>query len=108
MLEYNQTRGVGTIPPRHSRRPAGSRIAPDAQPELFDEERETDFRPSMDSVREHLQLILAETRASQSLPRSRTNLYHTIFPQMTLWLPDEEAAQLLFEFEAQMERLKAA
>jgi hypothetical protein len=59
-------------------------------------------------VREHLQLILAETKAAQSLPRNRVSLYRTIFPQMTLWLPEEEAAQLRFEFEAEMERLKAA
>jgi hypothetical protein len=35
-------------------------------------------------------------------------LYRTIFPQMTNWLPDEEAAQLRFEFEAQLARLNAA
>jgi hypothetical protein len=84
-------------------------FAPDAQPELFDEERETPtFSPSIDSVRAHLQRILAETKAAQSLPRNRVSLYRTIFPQMTLWLPEEEAAQLRFEFEAEMERLKAA
>jgi hypothetical protein len=35
-------------------------------------------------------------------------LYRAIFPQMTRSLPDEEAAQLRFAFEAEMERLKAA
>jgi hypothetical protein len=35
-------------------------------------------------------------------------LYRTIFPQMTNWLPDEEAAQLRFEFEAELARLNAA
>jgi hypothetical protein len=29
-------------------------------------------------------------------------------PQMTLWLPDDEAEQLRFEFESEMARLKAA
>ena len=81
---------------------------PDAA-DLLDEERETPtFRPSIDSVRAHLQLILTEAKAAQSLPRNRASLYRTIFPQMTLWLPEEEAAQLRFEFEAEMERLKAA
>jgi hypothetical protein len=32
-------------------------------------------------------------------------LYRTIFPQMTNWLPDEEAAQLRFEFETELARL---
>ena len=84
-------------------------FAPESQSGLFDEERETPtYRPSIDSVRAHLQLILAETRAAQSLPRTQASLYRTIFPQMTLWLPEEEAAQLRLEFDKEMERLKAA
>jgi hypothetical protein len=38
-------------------------------------------------------------------------VFHSIapfFPQMTLWLPKEEAAQLRFEFEAKRARLQAA
>lgn len=35
-------------------------------------------------------------------------LYRTIFPQMTNWLPDEEGAQLRFEFETEIRRLEAA
>ena len=35
-------------------------------------------------------------------------LYRTIFPQMTNWLPEEEATQLRFECEAELARLKAA
>lgn len=31
-----------------------------------------------------------------------------IFPQMTNWLPHEEADQLRFEFEREIERLKEA
>ena len=38
----------------------------------------------------------------------RVGLYRTIFPQMTNWLPDEEAARLRLEFEAEMARLNAA
>lgn len=38
----------------------------------------------------------------------RATLYRTIFPQMTNALPEEEGAQLRFEFVAEMERLKAA
>jgi hypothetical protein len=35
-------------------------------------------------------------------------LYRKIVPQMTLWLPEEEAEQLRFEFETEMARLEAA
>jgi len=39
---------------------------------------------------------------------SRADLYRTIVPQMTLSLPEEEAAQWRFDFEAELERLEAA
>ncbi|MBI4367141.1 MAG: hypothetical protein HY543_10010, partial [Deltaproteobacteria bacterium] len=49
-------------------------------------------------------------KAAQKLPWEPTtvSLYRTIFPQMTNWLPEDEGAQLRFEFEAEMKRLKAA
>jgi hypothetical protein len=39
---------------------------------------------------------------------ARVRLYSTIFPQMTNWLPEEEAAQLRLDFEAELARLEAA
>jgi hypothetical protein len=82
-----------------------------AQSDLFGEEVETPtYRADPDEVRAELHKILAEARAADKLhwePR-KVALYRTIFPQMTLWLPEEEAAQLRFEFESEMERLKAA
>ena len=61
-------------------------------------------------VRARLHKILAEARSAETLPwdSARISLYRTIFPQMTLWLPDEEGAQLRFEFEEELERLEAA
>jgi hypothetical protein len=35
-------------------------------------------------------------------------VYQTIFPRMSGWLPEEEGAQLRFEFDTEMARLKAA
>ena len=35
-------------------------------------------------------------------------LYRTIFPQMTNWLPEDEGAQLRFQFEEELARLEAA
>jgi DNA methylase len=69
-----------------------------------------EYRADPDSVRAELYKILAEARAAQRLPWEPKTvlLYRTIFPQMTNWLPDEEAAQLRFEFEAEIKRLEAA
>ena len=36
---------------------------------------------------------------------SQLSLYRLIFPQMTLWLPEDEALQYRLAFEAEMERL---
>jgi len=82
----------------------------DAQPDLFGAEDVPAYRPDLDKVRSRLHKILAEARAAQKMPWERTtvSLYQTIFPQMSRWLPEEEAAQLCFAFEAELKRLKAA
>jgi hypothetical protein len=83
----------------------------DEQSDLFGEDSPTpEYRADPDNVRQELYKILAEARAAQTLPwdARRTALYRTIFPQMTNWLPEEEGAQLRFEFEAELVRLKAA
>jgi len=84
----------------------------DEQAELFDEESYEPpvHHPDPERVRARLHRILAEARSASSLPweSSRLSLYRTIFPQMTLALPEEEAAQLRFEFEEELVRLKAA
>jgi hypothetical protein len=83
----------------------------EAQPDLFGEDAPAPvYRPNPDKVRARLHKILAEARAADTLPwdHESVRLYRTIFPQMTLSLPEEEAAQLRFEFEAELERLKAA
>ena len=80
----------------------------DEQP---DEDRPTPvFRADPEKVRRELHAILAQARAAQTMPwdSQRVGLYRTIFPQMTNWLPEEEAAQLRFEFAAEMARLEAA
>jgi hypothetical protein len=75
---------------------------PDAAPPVY--------RPDPDEVRARLHRILAEARAAEKLPWDRDKLlvYRTIFPQMTGWLPEDEAAQLRFEFDTELARLKAA
>jgi hypothetical protein len=80
------------------------------QPDLFGAPDVPVYRPDPEKVRSRLHKILAEARAAQAMPWEPTtvSLYRTIFPQMTNWLPEDEGAQLRFEFETEMERLKAA
>jgi hypothetical protein len=81
------------------------------QSDLVGEETPTpEYRADPDSVRAELYKILAEARAAQRLPWEPKTvlLYRTIFPQMTNWLPDDEGAQLRFEFETEIRRLEAA
>lgn len=83
----------------------------ETQTELFDEDAApVVYRADPDKVRQELHKILAEVRAAQTMPWDAKGvlLYRTIFPQMTNWLPDDEAAQLRFEFNAEVARLEAA
>jgi hypothetical protein len=83
----------------------------ESQPELFEaEDAPPAYRPNLDDVRARLNDILAQMRAAEKLPweADKALLYRTIFPHMTGWLPDEEGAQLRFEFDTEMARLKAA
>jgi hypothetical protein len=81
------------------------------QSDLSDDDAPTpEYRADPDTVRAELYKILAEARAAQRLPwePKTLTLYRTIFPQMTNWLPDDEGAQLRFEFETEIKRLEAA
>jgi hypothetical protein len=83
----------------------------ETQAELFEADATPPaYRPDPDQVRARLHRILAEARGAEKLPWDGDKLlvYRTIFPKMAGWLPDEEAAQLRFEFDAEMARLKAA
>lgn len=80
------------------------------QGDLFGAESPPAYRPDPDKVRARLHKILAEARAADEAPwgPARLSLYRTIVPQMTGFLPDEEGAQLRFEFEQELARLEAA
>jgi hypothetical protein len=95
-------------------------MARNGEPDLFEAETQPDlfgkepaapaYRPDPEKVRSRLHKILAEARAAQSFPWEPTtvSLYRTIFPQMSLFLPDDEGTQLRFEFETELARLEAA
>jgi hypothetical protein len=83
----------------------------DERPELYDDESQTPtWYPDPDEVRADLHKILAEIKAAKSMPwdDDRAALYRTIFPQMTGCLPEDEGAQLRFQFEEELARLEAA
>ena len=79
-------------------------------PEDFEDRPARTYSADPNQVRAHLHRILGEVRAAEHMPWApKTALhYRTIFPQMTNWLPDDEAAQLRIEFEAELERLEAS
>jgi len=68
------------------------------------------YRADPNDVRRKLDRILAEARAAAAMPwdRSTERYWRTVFPQMTRWLPEEEAARYRAAFEAEIERLAAA
>jgi hypothetical protein len=80
------------------------------QADLFGAEQVPAYRPDPERVRARLHKILDEARAAQAFPwaPARVSLYRTIFPQMTSWLPEDEGAQLRFQFETELARLEAA
>lgn len=85
-------------------------FAPESQPDLFGAEPVPAYRPDPEKVRARLHRILGEAKSAETLPwePAKLSLYRTIFPQMTLFLPEEEGAQLRFEFETELTRLQAA
>lgn len=67
------------------------------------------FTPEPASIRSRLERILAEARAADSMPWEpcREKMYRNIVPQMTNWLPSEEAERWRAEFFSEMDRLNS-
>ena len=80
------------------------------QLELFGGEPGSNNGPNPDQMREFLHSLLAEARTANIMPWPpvTARLYRGLFPQLSFWLPEEESAQLRFEFEAELARLQAA
>lgn len=80
------------------------------QPDLFAEALQPRWRPNPEKIRARLVRILGEARAAETMPWEPAilSLYRTIFPDMTRWLPDDEAARWRAEFAAELARLGAA
>lgn len=66
-------------------------------------------RVDPDSVREELNAVLATARAARDAAPwdRRTHQYHrVVFPQMTNWLPPEEAEAMRRQFSLELERIE--
>jgi len=61
-------------------------------------------------ARRRLEAALAEVKAAEQMPWTQRELekWQILFPQMSGWLPDEEANQLCFAFAQEVERLRKA
>jgi len=82
----------------------------DDQPDLFPEEEPSYVvRVDPEEVRARLHAILGELRAASVMPwdAGKVLYWRTVAPQTSRWLPNEERAQLLLEFETEMRRLGA-
>ena len=67
------------------------------------------YEPNLDEIREDLHAILEDARqvTAEAPWNERTYRYNkVVFPQMSRWLPEEEAAQFCFEFAREMERIE--
>ncbi len=82
------------------------------QQDLFGNEPavQQSYLPDPADVRAKLHLVLSQAKAAPATPwRAKDReFYRVVFPQMANWLPDDEAAQLRFEFETELARLAAA
>lgn len=80
--------------------PEGDRMQPVRQPTL----------PDPEQIRFRLKMVLEKARSAEKMPWSERDarMWQTVFPNMSKWLPKEEADQLCFDFMQEMERLKRA
>ena len=82
------------------------------QPDLFGNEPapQRSYLPDPAKVRIELLNILARAKAAPTTPwrSSDQDFYRLVFPQMTNWLPKEEAAQLRSAFMEELGRLEAS
>jgi hypothetical protein len=79
------------------------------QGDMFGPPPRVSYAPKPEKVRLELAALLDEMRAANAMPWTEKDFrfYKKIFPQMTNWLPKDEAAKLRFQFETELARLLA-
>ena len=71
--------------------------------------RPKSYAPSLATVRAEVNKVLENARIAREMPWTPKEVafWKTVFPQMTNWLPEEEAAQLRSAFMEEICRLEA-
>jgi hypothetical protein len=79
------------------------------QPDLFGPPPPQSYAPSLAKVRAEVNKVLEQARVAKEMPWTQKEVafWKTVFPQMTNWLPEEEAAQLRSAFLEEICRLEA-
>ena len=67
------------------------------------------YRPNLEKICAELRGVIAKARASATEPwdAHEFGYWRTVLPQMSRWLPEEERAKLIREFDAEVARLTA-
>lgn len=80
------------------------------EPALFEEQPGLGARPDPERIRLQLAALLETARKATTMPwpERDARMWQIAFPQMSNWLPPDEAAQLRFEFTREMQRLAQA
>jgi hypothetical protein len=75
-----------------------------------DQPRPWVYKPNLEKIRAELRGVVAKARASATEPWdiNEFGYWRTVLPQMSRWLPEDERAELIREFEAEVARLTAA
>jgi hypothetical protein len=79
------------------------------QGDLFGPPPPKSYAPSLAKVRAEVNKVLEKARIAREMPWTQKELafWKTVFPQMTKWLPEEEAEQLRSAFMEEICRLEA-
>jgi hypothetical protein len=80
------------------------------QADLFGPPPPKSYAPSLATVRAEVNKVLEKARIAREMPWTAKEVafWKTVFPQMTNWLPAEEAAQARHAFMEEIQRLEAA
>jgi hypothetical protein len=82
----------------------------DPEPSFCEEQASLDGKADPERIRLHLLALLKEARDATTMPwpPRKARMWQITFPQLTNWLPPDEAHQLRFEFAQEMQRLARA
>ena len=80
------------------------------QADLFGPPPPQSYVPTLEKVRSEVNKVLDKARLAREMPwtEKEVRFWKTVLPQMTNWLPAEEAAQVRAAFAEEISRLEAA